>query len=450
MCGSLVTQALGPHELIVLVNGSSPDSVEIAEAYAGLRKVPAANVIRLKLPAAFSGDGRLITLADFGAHIWEPAWQQIKARGLERHTIAWVYSSGFPTGVRLKTETMSLTGLTFLRNQPISDERVATARYRSPLFNAPIARVEAAQRLVIDDAPLLASSSFDRPRQLLGKKMPLPAMMLGVTGRNGNSVNEIVRGLTLSAQADGRAPTGTVLLVRTKDVARSKPREWQFESAKRELTALGVGCEILGGWPRARVNVIGLMTGASTLRPRENDYRPGAIADHLTSFAAGFQNDGQTKTSAWIREGVAGTAGTVVEPKNYWSKFPHARVFVHYAAGCTLMESYAQAVGCPAQLLVLGDPLCAPWAPKARLQVSQARGGKGQFGFNVTIDAADPYAYSRLMVLVDDRLAGVYPNSGGRVTVTKQSAGVHHVRVVAYRSGLIRSQCFGETDVAVQ
>ena len=35
---------------------------------------------------------------------------------------------------------------------------------------------------------------------------------------------------------------------------------------------------------------------------------------------------------------------------------------VHYASGCTLAEAYYQSVFGPYQLLVVGDPLCRPWA----------------------------------------------------------------------------------------
>ena len=188
--------------------------------------------------------------------------------------------------------------------------------------------------------------------------MLMPAMMLGVVGRNGNTEKEVLSYLSRSVKADHTAPKGTVLLVKTADRARSEPREWQFEPVRKELAALGVACEILDGWPRARVDLMGLMTGLPKPKPKENDYLPGAFADHLTSFAANYRSDAQVKCSAWFKEGVAGSAGTVVEPYAIWVKFPHARVYVHYAAGCTLLESLALSVSCPLQLLYLGDPLC--------------------------------------------------------------------------------------------
>jgi hypothetical protein len=47
----------------------------------------------------------------------------------------------------------------------------------------------------------------------------------------------------------------------------------------------------------------------------------------------------------------------VTEPKNTWTKFPHARFFVHYASGCSAMESFYQSILSPVQILLLGDPL---------------------------------------------------------------------------------------------
>ncbi|MEM8736139.1 MAG: hypothetical protein AAGG44_18055, partial [Planctomycetota bacterium] len=55
-----------------------------------------------------------------------------------------------------------------------------------------------------------------------------------------------------------------------------------------------------------------------------------------------------------------GSSGTVVEPYALQAKFPLPTLYVHYARGCSLVESFYQSVTGPYQLLIVGDPLCQP------------------------------------------------------------------------------------------
>ena len=51
---------------------------------------------------------------------------------------------------------------------------------------------------------------------------------------------------------------------------------------------------------------------------------------------------------------------------------------VHYARGCTLAEAFYQSVRGPYQLLIVGDPLCRPWADIPQVSVAgDAGGGRG-------------------------------------------------------------------------
>jgi len=459
LCLFVVPKAysLGPHEVVLLVNSNSDSSVRIAEHYAKIRKIPALNIIRLSLPKTYGDSTFLVSPKAFTDQIWTPVTKAIKTRGLDAQVLAWIYSSGFPTGIKHGGTAFSITGLTFLRNQIVDPDVINKARYASPVFAGPIALYKdvetskgPARKLQMTDRPPAASASLDWLTLMFNDRMPLPAMMLGVVGQNGNTEKEVISYLTRSATADSTSPKGTVLLVKTADRARSEPREWQFEPARKELASMGIACEILDGWPKARVDLIGLMTGLPKPKPKENDYLPGAFADHLTSFAANYGVGAQVKCSAWFKEGVAGSAGTVVEPFAIWVKFPHARVYVHYASGCTLLESLVLSVSCPLQLLYLGDPLCQPWAPKAPLRVTDASGGDGTIGFRATVQAEDAYAYTRVMVLVDGRLAGSFPLGSKMIELKGQSPGVREVRVIAYRNGRVRFQSFADVSVLVK
>ena len=65
----------------------------------------------------------------------------------------------------------------------------------------------------------------------------------------------------------------------------------------------------------------------------------------------------------------------MIEPFAIQNKFPHAMMQVHYARGCTLAEAFYQAVYAPYQLIVVGDPLCRPWANIPQIAVDGVKAG---------------------------------------------------------------------------
>jgi hypothetical protein len=76
---------------------------------------------------------------------------------------------------------------------------------------------------------------------------------------------------------------------------------------------------------------------------------------------------GQTKLTELLKAGAAGSSGTVTEPYAMQPKFPHPRLYVHYAQGLSLAEVFYLSVTGPYQLLVMGDPLCQPFAAPPKL-----------------------------------------------------------------------------------
>ena len=108
--------ALGPHEVLVLVNDRSADSAEIAGEYVKLRNIPEGNVVRLRLPGSNAVPPLEITPDEFTKFIWEPAVRAVKERGIGDQILTWVYSVDFPTTIKFDPE-LSIMGLTFLRNR---------------------------------------------------------------------------------------------------------------------------------------------------------------------------------------------------------------------------------------------------------------------------------------------------------------------------------------------
>jgi hypothetical protein len=430
--------ALGPHELLVLANGNSSRSVTLAREYAAQRRVPPENVLLLDLAAAPPLE---LTPDECRRQILTPALRAADERGLAGHVLAWAYSLDFPIRVTA-TPPLSLQGLTFLRGRLPDPDAVANATYASPLFAGP-------------DTPAFAgfpAQSLDVQRAWLGKNMPIPSMMLGFAGPRGNTPEEIAACLRRGLDADRGRPEGTVYFVTNSDV-RSLCRQWQFPAAVRELDLLGVRAVITPTLPEAAPDILGAMLGAADVSmPATRRFLPGAMAEHLTSFGAAFDAAPQTKISEWIRAGAGASAGTVTEPMSAWPKFPHARYFAHLASGCTSLEAFHQALKCPLQILLLGDPLSSPWAPRSTLTIEGPVGQplRGRAKFHARIAARDGDVFNRFRFLLDGRpLAPLGTEPGITLDAAVLAPGPHRLRAVAHKVGSVRAQIFAERELTV-
>lgn len=351
-----------PHESILLINRSSEASAKVANVFAAARGVPARNIVHLELPEHVNGEEIGISPVDFTEHIWEPAWQQIRERGFkEDEVLAWIYSVDFPTRVHTAPPT-SLTGLTLVRNQMPEKNQVSTGKAVSPLFGGASG---------LGGPPPRSPYSLDAFVANLSTNMPLPSMMLGFLGKEGSTVDEVLACIQRGIQSDATRPKEGIYFSITTDKARSGPREWQYAPVTEELARIGIAARTVTNLPAGAKNVIGLLTGKPVVNPgRIASYAPGAMTEHLTSSAGNFRA-GQTKLTAWINAGATASCGTVVEPRNYWMKFPHARFYVYYASGCTMLESFYQAIASPLQQIIIGEPFARPWRLPLNVRVRE-------------------------------------------------------------------------------
>ena len=213
--------------------------------------------------------------------------------------------------------------------------------------------------------------------------------------------------LERSAKADGTHPRGTIYYVQNGDV-RSTTRQGGFPDAVQKLKALGIAAAIVEGtMPTEKNDVQGAMLGIADFdwKASHSTILPGAICEHFTSFGGDLHaGAGQTPLSVWLRYGAAASSGTVTEPYAIANKFPSPMMQVHYARGCTVAESYYQSLLCPYQLLIVGDPLCRPWANIPKITVAGLTAGETVHGpLKVTPKAlfADNVAAEHFEMILD-------------------------------------------------
>jgi len=262
--------------------------------------------------------------------------------------------------------------------------------------------------------------------------------MLAVTSGRGNTVAEALACLRRAASADGTRPKGTIYFMQNGNV-RSTTRDWAFKSAAAMLAKLGVKAEIAQGvLPKGKPDVQGAVIGTAGFRWKAcgSTILPGAICEHLTSFGGVLRKKaGQTPLTEFIRHGAAGASGTVTEPLAIAAKFPSPFIQVHYARGCTLAEAFYQSVHGPYQLLIVGDPLCRPWARIPQVAVEGVKAGdtvKGQLALRPTVTDRKPSAIHHFELFLDGlHVATCAPGKQLKLDTTQHADGAHELRVVA-------------------
>lgn len=297
------------------------------------------------------------------------------------------------------------------------------------------------------------SDGLESVEPIKGRRYLLCTMLAMTSGR-GNSVREALDGLTRGAAADGACPKGTIYYLRNGDI-RSTTRQWGFASAARQLKRLGVAAEVLEGvLPNGRPDVAGCMIGAAGFDWKKcgSNILPGAICEHLTSCGGIMHEDGgQTPLSELIRYGAAGASGTVTEPYAIQNKFPTPFLHFFYAQGCSLAEAFYQAVHGPYQLLIVGDPLCRPWAriPQAAID-GVAAGATLRGAVTLRPRQLGSWALGRWEWFLDGkRFRAVGRDEPVSLDTATLADGYHEIRLVGVTADPIETQGHAIVPVAV-
>jgi hypothetical protein len=447
---------------LLLVNANSPSSMAIANTYIQLRNIPSSNVVYIDWTGPLEECGAIA----FRDKILGPALAAINDRQLAAQIDYIVYSSDFPWRIGLKPmfpkeefaatfkPDCSLNGATYLWHY-IGETNPALVL---PIVNWYLAPDEGENEVHCQKLGNLPSRGF-HSRYLWdrdGKRTEDPKLgqnyllstMLGVTSGRGNTEAEIISYLRRSVAADGTRPRGTIYFMKNNDI-RSATRHDCYAGVVEQLTALGVTARIEQGTiPQKANSVAGIMTGISDFDFAASKSRivPGAICENLTSLGGVLSaGAGQTPLTEFLRQGAAGASGTVIEPLALQAKFPLASLQLHYVRGCSLAESFYQSVAGPYQLLIVGDPLCQPWAAISKVTLLGVKPGdevKDKFSVQPQINAAPGHRIGSLELFTDGRVVARFePGKPLDLDTTKLADGYHELRVVAIDADPIETQC---------
>jgi len=305
-----------------------------------------------------------------------------------------------------------------------------------------------ARRAKEDPFDYLPSRGFDARTFYAANSLPtknrnegmsyMMSMVLAVTRDLGITPFEAKENLRTSILADFSQPTGSFVFTKTDDV-RTTTREPNFALAISKLQARGFKARVINQpLPPKGEKCSGVMIGTSDFSWHQGGATllPGSIAENLTSLGGAMTTNSQTKATEFLRFGAAATSGAVTEPYSIQNKFPHPMIHVHYTDGLTAAEAFYSSVTCPYQLLIVGDPLCQPYAKPPRftflrenLVVPDNQPLQIQLKTESSPNTTEP---EWLQWIVDGVLRGQAPfDPDIRMKLDQIEPGAHEIRIIA-------------------
>lgn len=305
-------------QVAVVINDEDASSVELGSYYRQVRRIPDQNVVHVRIPHS----PHKLTEMQFNA-----LKQQIEARlGPEIQAILLVWTA--PYAVECNSITSALT-LGF----------------------------DAAQ-CKNTCAPGRASGYFDSDSSHPYTDMGMRISMLLPTDSIERGKSLIRRGML----SDFRFQPASAYFLITNDRNRNTraaffPPSGKISQLKFQINTLRAN-EIIG-----RRDIMIYQTGLISVPKLETlGFLPGALADHLTSSGGDLLGSGQMSSLRWLDAGATASYGTVSEPCNHWQKFPHPAILLkRYLGGETAIEAYWKSLAWPAQGVLIGEPLAAPY-----------------------------------------------------------------------------------------
>ncbi|MEI8375032.1 MAG: TIGR03790 family protein [Planctomycetota bacterium] len=457
----------GGENMLLVVNPNDPASLQIANAYAALRNIPANNILFIAPPTDYHNDGLPISQAEVTNTYLTPISVAISARGLTNQ-IDYIGTIGqaveFPvSGVSLTTQISLNYALTLLT--PLTNGSGLTMN-TSPLVSGSTGLYESPSSIPVGSNLAIhhsatyssyfpyASASYSTQYYMSGT--------IGYTGTNGNTVGEVIASLQSAAASDGTRPAGAIYFEDNGDI-RSTTRHGQWPATESQLTARNIPwvyeSNTSGATPQNRSDVLGAVCGLATMNlPNGSTYLPGSWADDLTSYGCTFYDYGQTKSTKFIAAGAAGTTGSVAEPYAISQRFTNSSLYTFMADGSTLGECFAKSVAAPDIQMPLGDMLAQPYADVPKVSITSGPGNygfaKGTISISASAGLTNPHiatGINSLELLIDGLISSFVSGGSGtfNFNTSTLSDGVHEVRIVGINNSQAASEGYAAQQIVV-
>jgi uncharacterized protein (TIGR03790 family) len=370
VCASATLRAQSGEQIAVVVNESSPDSIQIGEYYVRQRAVPPSNVIRIR-----TAPEDVVERTTFTNEIEAPISAALGDARLQDRILYIVLTKGIPlrvagTGGREGTTASVDSELTLLYRKMVGEVVLTRGSIPNPYFLGTRAVGEA------------------RPFTHREQDIFLVSRLDGFTARDA---------MQLIDRCSASSPGGQIVLDQRGEVANRLGDAWLDAAASKLQEAGHSERVVIGPAPQLapRAPVVGYYSWGSTdpqnrKRTVDMTFAPGAIAATFVSTdartfreppadwvpleqtprAPTFAGTRQSLIGDLIRQGVSGAAGHVAEPYLQSVVRPEA-LFPAYLSGFNLVESFYLAMPSLSwQTVVVGDPLCHT-APRPALAVAE-------------------------------------------------------------------------------
>jgi len=350
----------------VVINDASPESKQVGEYYVKARSIPAENVIHIQ-----TAPEDIVQPAAFVATIQQPIAAALVKANLQDRILYLVLTKGIPlriagTGGQDGTVASVDSELTLLYRRMTGQTASPGGRIDNPYY--------------------LGAKPLTEARLFTHRDMDIYL----VSRLDAFTVEEAI---ALVDRAGQTAREGSIVLDQRDALVNRLGEDWLGLAAER-LTKAGHGERVVFETTpkpaRDVSSVMGYFSWGSAdpqnrVRRVKMDFVPGAIAAMFVSTDARtfkeppaawmplnlderstwFGGSSQSLLGDLIREGVTGAAGQVSEPYLQSAVRPEI-LFPAYLAGFNLVEAFYLAIPHVSwQTVVIGDPLCAPFARRS-------------------------------------------------------------------------------------
>lgn len=345
-------EATSPERTLVVVNRGDRISEDIAEYYVQRRKIPTANVCRIRAPRQ-----EQITRREYEAWV-EPGVIKCLSKGDLKERIDYIVTTkGVPLRINGADRAAVDSEFTLLYDKLNGKEHPPQGKVLNPFFGQPSAAFDKA-RFSMYLVTRLTGYSLEDVKGLIDRAQQ--AQNRGIV---------VLDGSNWQNQAGERALAGAARILPADRVRYENETDPTYDVSgvigygswgSNDKHRLGEGRRDPGlEWLPGGIATEYVSSDARTFEEPPQDWKPGPWTDQSTYWAG----SPQSLTADFIRQGATGASGHVDEPKLDATPQPDL-LFPAYLQGRTLAESFYLSIRYLRWMnVVVGDPLCTLGPP---------------------------------------------------------------------------------------